>query len=163
MVYRIIGYCFFGFMIIALVLSFAGVTEVYMGNGFRNWLVAVNVSYNGWKVKIPDIPDIPYLETSTEVTKSYFRNTRVVTVPVIQFNSWKNQLKSILNLFIFFVNLIIQILNIVVIILNIVISVLQFIFTMVYQVRLLPKYLTGDTWTRWNGESTIWWWPSIGQ
>lgn len=162
MFYRIIGYVLFGMLVFAFVLSFAGIQEVYLGNGFTNWLRYVNSSLESWRLQIPTIPQIPYLEGGSifsRLPNLHNRATTVVTVP--NANSVAGGLKNTLNVLIAFFNFLTKILNVLIVIVNVLISLIQFVLTMVWCIKDIPSYLSGSEWARWNGETTIWWWPSV--
>ena len=161
MIGRIIAYIMFGCMTIALVLSFVGIREVYLGDGFQNWLRYVNNSLSSWSLEIPKIPDIPLIQQGDEV-RSHLRLARVVTVPVANPSNFGKNILNILNLIIMFFNFIIQLLNIFITLVNILIKIIQFILTMVWCIKDIPEYLNSNNWLRWNNESTIWWWPYVG-
>ena len=160
MVRSVILYFLFPCLIIAFLLSFAGVTQVASGEGFKLWIKSVNDSYLDWSFQIPKIPKINQLDTYSNV-KSIVRVNRVVTVPVVGGSgdgdigiiSW---FKSLVNFLIMVANGFISVLNILITIINVLIQVIQFILTMVWCVKDIPTYASiGDT-----GES-IWWYHNI--
>ena len=178
MIYRIICFFLFGSLIIAFLLSFTGIQEVYLGNGFRNWLVYVNGSFSQWSFKIPKVPNVPLISDTkslvaineqygytvwdlnldgkidlTEKLNMFIKGNRDSNIV--------SGFKGVLNVLVTFFNFLIGIINVLITLINVIIQVIQFVLTMVWCIKDIPQYLGSDFWERWNDEESVWWYRNI--
>lgn len=119
MINRIIIFTFFPCMILALFLSMAGVQQVQFGDSYYSFLKSVSVSFESWKLTIPDIPRINQIATGD------YDKSGIILVVLIK----------IANFFVGVVNTFIVIINVIINVLNVVIQLLQFIFTFIYRCK----------------------------
>lgn len=159
MVRNIVLFFIFPCLIIAFVLSFAGITQIARGEGFKLWMESVNTTFNSWSFEIPKINKIEYLGTyDTGVNRSI---TRVATTPVainVSNLSFKQIFQNFANFFIGLANAFIIVTNIITSILNILIQVLQFVLSMVWCIKDIPTYIRQydvDT-------ESLWWYQNVG-
>lgn len=108
MVYKIITYFFLPCMIIALVLSFVGISKVEFGTQYMDFMRGVSMRLDSWSFQIPRIPDIPQIDSSSG-----------------GFLDAINVIVKILNGFV-------TVINVLILIVNVVIKLVQFLLTIVY-------------------------------
>lgn len=113
---RIVTYCIFAFLLIALVLKIGGINKVEFNDSYYSFFQKINGMYSTWRLDIPNIPQLPSMV-----------NTGGFVL--------------ILNAFISFANGIVTIVNIVVLTVNFLINVIQFILTIFSSVVWFRDYL----------------------
>lgn len=114
---KIITSCMFVFLILALILSFAGIQKVEFNQSYYNFMQAVAIRSNSWHIAIPDIPKIPLGDTTWD-------------------GFW-----AVLNLLINFINFFVTIINGFVKIINIIISLFTTIGAIITLLQDLPYYI----------------------
>ena len=108
MIYKIVTYFFLPCMVIALILSFVGVTKVDFGSQYMDFMRGVSMRLDSWSFEIPRIPDIPQIDSSSS-----------------GFLEAINVIVKILNGFV-------TVINVLIMVVNVAIKLIQFLLTLIY-------------------------------
>lgn len=119
MIQRVALYFILPMCILAFFLSIAGVQHIQFGDSYYSFLRSVSVSFNSWKLEIPDIPSINKISIG-----DYDKSGLILSVLI-----------KIANFFVSVVNSIILLINFVINILNIVVQIIQFVLTLIYRCK----------------------------
>lgn len=113
---RLILFVMFPCLLIALLLSLAGVHQVEFGDTYYTFLSGVTHSFDSWSFEIPNIPKIP------RINDGGFDDSGLILGVLIKIG----------NFLVTIINAIISVLNILVTIVNVVIQIIQFCLTLIW-------------------------------
>jgi len=119
MIQKVSLYFILPMCIIAFFLALVGVQHINFDDSYYSFIRNVSLSFDRWKIEIPDIPKINDIQAS-----SYNSNGGILEVLI-----------RIGNFFVKFINIISTILNVIINVVNIVIQLIQFVLTVIYQCK----------------------------
>jgi len=124
MINKIVVSFFFFDLVVATLISLYWVAnnidyhQITIGPEFLSFVRSCSQELNGFKIEIPDIPDIPKIEYMTQENAQWYELVL-------------NFLVNVVNGLVTFLNGVVNLLNFVVTIVNVIIQVLEFLFILI--------------------------------